>query len=115
MVRAVLGHVGEVVGYRLKASMLAALGDVAKLPLVNTIRIHLLVVQADRADELVRREATPPLFPQPLIGCEVAVLREPAGGRARVNGYAETPVNVAGCLLNGIPAVEMAEGFEGYL
>jgi hypothetical protein len=81
---AMLGHVGEVVRNQLERLMLAALRDHIELVLVDTVHIHLLVVEPGRSDELARGEALSSLLAPAVIGSEVSVCIEPSRQRPRI-------------------------------
>ena len=78
MVRAVLGHVGEVLCDWLECLVFARSGDEIEFTLMDAVQVDLLVVEACRADELVRGEGVSSLLSQAVIGGEVAVLSKPA-------------------------------------
>ena len=82
---------------------------------MDTVGIDLLVVEASRADEPVRRPLCAHLVSHARKGGERAVFGEPARDGARVDGQAEAASDVVRCALNGIALVEMAEGLQDHL
>src|SRR5688500_11862982 len=95
--------------------MLATACDVIELAVMDTVGIDLLVVEASRADEPVRRPRCPRLVSKTRKGGEVAIFIEPARYGARVDREAEAAPDEICAALNGIALVEMAEGFQDHL
>jgi hypothetical protein len=112
VVRAVLSHVGEVIGDRLKCLVFAGVEDMIELALVNTVGVDLLGVQPGRADEAVRRVCMPCLIAKAGKGAERTVCSQPAGDGARVDSEAETAADVVRCAANGVALIKAAEGLQ---
>ena len=112
VMRAVLGHVGKVLPYRLERLVLAAPRDEVELAHVRTVHVDLLMVESGRADELVRRPFGSSLLAQAVVGGEVAIVVEPARERPRVQGEAEAAVDVLRRAFKGVALIEVAQAFE---
>ena len=85
MVRAVLCHISEILGDGHEAAVLRCGEEQIEFGTVDAEHVHLLMMEAHRADELVRREELSPLVSQAGVCGECFILGKPRSERARID------------------------------